>query len=108
MCLCVDVPDFRTRINWQSFHCIDDEMVTTTREVISVVKSLRHVGGIKGKNPLVKLICLFNSNTPFCKAKYFDLTAVFVSQFIRHHGIFYLCQALEVNTNDQFVEHALS
>ncbi len=73
-----------------------------------MVKSLRNLEEIKDKNPLAKLTSMLNGNTPLGTSKFLDLSDVFVALFLQHHGVFYLCQALDVNTHDQFVEHSLT
>lgn len=87
---------------------IEDEAKIMSREVISVVKSLRHKEEMKEKNPLIRLISIFNGNSVFYKAKFVELNSIFVIPFLHHHGVYYLCQALEGNKNEQFIEHALS
>ena len=79
---------------------------TMNREIISVVKALRKLDDIALKNPLSRIVALINKDI-LSRDKFVEVSPLFVSLFLRHHGVFYLCQALEMNRSSQFTDQAI-
>lgn len=79
---------------------------TLNREIISVVKALRKLDDITQKNSLSRIVALINKDI-LSREKFVEVSPLFVSLFLRHRGVFYLCQALEMNRSSQFTDQAI-
>ena len=86
--------------------CAAEYVSTMNREIISVVKALRKLDDIALKNPLSRIVALINKDI-LSRDKFVEVSPLFVSLFLRHHGVFYLCQALEMNRSSQFTDQAI-
>ena len=88
-------------------HTPADAIKKLTREIVSVIKTLRKVDDIYSKNPIPRLLKLMDhdvtTNDPFLRPH-----ATFVSLFLLHQGVFYLTIAMESNRSAAFIENALT
>lgn len=77
-----------------------------TKEIMSVIKTLRKSDDIYSRNPLPRLLRLMDrditSSDPFVKPP-----APLTSIFLLHQGVFYLTLAMEANRSSTFTENAL-
>ena len=84
-----------------------DAIKKLTREIVSVIKTLRKLDDIYSKNPIPRLLKLMDhditTNDPFLRPH-----ATFVSLFLLHQGVFYLTIAMESNRSAAFIENALT
>lgn len=88
-------------------HTLADAIKKLTREIVSVIKTLRKLDDIYSKNPIPRLLKLMDhditTNDPFLRPH-----ATFVSLFLLHQGVFYLTIAMESNRSAGFIENALT